>query len=78
MLHSSDNGPGDGQSYMYVILPNLPQDIQVKIQKLDLLDNGCNKIPAINRKFDVVDQDIALAKQTVGIQDIKQMLSNDN
>ncbi|CAC5378006.1 unnamed protein product [Mytilus coruscus] len=65
---------------MYVTQPNLPviiQDIQVKLQKLDLLDNVCDRLAAIERKFDVVDQYIAQLKQTAQIQD-KKPLSNDD
>lgn len=45
-------------------LPMILQDIQTKLQKLDLLDNVCERLSAIERKFDIVDQDIAQLKQT--------------
>ena len=58
------------------ILPMIIQDIQIKLQKLDLLDNVCERLTAIERKFDIVDQDIVQLKQSVQIQD-KKLSGND-
>jgi hypothetical protein len=48
------------------------QDIQTKLQKLDLLDNVCERLSAIERKFDIVDQYIVQLKQTMHNQDKKR------
>ena len=61
------------------VQPNLAliiQDIQVKLQKLDLLDNVCERLTAIERRFDIVDQDITHLKQTVQNQEQK-IVTND-
>lgn len=48
------------------------QDIQTKLQKLDLLDNVCERLSAIERKFDIVDQYIAQLKQTIHNEDTQK------
>jgi len=54
------------------------QDIQTKLQKLDLLDNVCERLSAIERKFDIVDQYIAQLKQTIHNQDTKKIGDTEN
>ena len=53
-------------------LPVILQDIQTKLQQLDLLDNVCERLSAIERKFDIVGQYIAQLKQTIHNQDKKK------
>jgi uncharacterized spore protein YtfJ len=52
------------------------QDIQTKLQQLDLLDNVCERLSAIERKFDIVDQYIAQLKQTIHNQDKKKKIGD--
>ena len=54
------------------------QDIQTKLQQLDLLDNVCERFSAIERKFDIVDQYIAQLKQTIHNQDKKKIGDTEN
>ena len=57
-----------------VTQPNLAviiQDIQIKLKKLDLLDKVCERLTAIEKRVDTVDQDISHLKQLAQTQEEK-------
>jgi peptidoglycan hydrolase CwlO-like protein len=51
-------------------------DIQQKLQKLDILDSISERLRNIEGKFDIVEKDISQLKQSVNIHD-QRLNTND-